>query len=633
MSYSDDWNIVPTKRVIKEPADNTPEHICIAELIDNCLDERTRAKITPPLRIDMKITRDKTSGKKVAPVVGFEMKWNMPINEEDLKALLTPGLSNNTDGTIGIWGQGAKIATHGLAREWRLTTVDNDRVIEIYIPTDWINDEHSWKVKHAERKRTTEKANETTFVALKLNELKWKDETYAGDGNYADRNLEYALSEFISSTYGKAASFMQVYLNGNEIELLDETDKEHVIQNYLFVPGYEPHIIHEAQPIIIDGERYRVSTFIGLHKVADTKSAGVYLYGNGKLFQKSYQGQKMFSRYHSEWTRIRIHMFIEGHPKFIPWGIPAKMYLREDDTRLLPALERIVDRIAKNFSEIVYTPSKQLNMYSSEADIGALLGDTEYSIEIREKMAELFETLREYYRDNWDITNPVLSDEACKDFRASLKRTLGTSDGQVSNYSSIDLHLTLLNAIRNENLSNISSELLELNKLPLPEPEDVDDNSPIRYPVQITYPLDKNNRPKENKHDFIIRGTMVSFILRSLPRGYDYEADERGRLSIVSASTGDKWEIADSRALERVGNKNNRIDYDSMASPLDTLANALGLPNGKADVYERMKSAVLKMSEDIEGYRKTGYADTKLKVILKLLGIKLDMIPQDFEDE
>jgi hypothetical protein len=397
-----EFDATPKKKTLREQADAAPLQRCVAELIDNCIDfwrhSNIISKDKPPLNIWLKIDRDQKAKESPKPINHFSMKWNMDIPKDKIENVLRPGSESiDEEGMIGLWGQGAKIAMHGLAHGWILTTIHKKQKIEVTCPSNWIMDEENWKLPYKESDDNKENSDETVFNITKLHPKKWsetkKDEEYFDE--YENITINERISKHISERYGEFGDHgVSIFINDEPIELIPIISPNSLKRNYLWIPGFEPHV-DDWGAISLSGDRkLKIQIFVGMHRDPNQYEAGVYLYGNGRRFIGAAKKAPLFKSYSPKDVNIRLHVFIDGHARDIPWGIPEKDGL--NDTH--PTIRTIANYIKKSYepySQIVTLEKNQRYLYTLNGPISTLVKTAGYDGNNATTMEKLLKNLRE----------------------------------------------------------------------------------------------------------------------------------------------------------------------------------------------------------------------------------------------
>lgn len=370
----------PRKKELRDKVNQIGEKPCICELIDNCIDYWTVTGRQRSLKVDIKIKRDKTAKKTVYPISGILVKWNMPIPRDRLDALVTPGSAEDErEGIIGLWGQGAKLAMHGIARSWTITTYWQGKRYRITCPEDWIHNETEWRLPLDVDDCESTAEGETVFESELLHEDKWKetkrdDEFHELEPVDLDSELRTHLSAKYSQ-FGRARPKLSLSLNDDDIELIDALSPEILRRDFLWIPGYEPHYNMFELDTNRNNEKPRtlkIKIFVGLHVRSLKEEAGVYLYGNNRLFLSAFKGPPLYKSYAPKDTRIRVHVFLDGYSRDIMWGWPEKDGLNEDHSEI-DSLAGMIKTSVEPYNTLVTLTTEHLELYSLEEDATELV--------------------------------------------------------------------------------------------------------------------------------------------------------------------------------------------------------------------------------------------------------------------
>jgi hypothetical protein len=396
--------VPPRKKVLRDKADFIAEKICVSELVDNCIDHWTRIGKNKDLEVRIRVIREATAVGCIKPITKFEMKWNMSLPYDKIADVLTLGAHADDAGeVIGLWGQGAKIAMHGIARGWTLTTNDTVRTYSVECPADWIFEENNWDLIIEKDKRLPDAKEETIFASMLLHEKKWKeakkDEEFYDPHNPDIDTIIRGHLESRYSQYGEIKPRLKLFYNDVEIELIDVQTMSRIKRDYLWLPGFQPHVLKGTitrptrDPSVF--RDLKVSIFVGLHRNPSREDAGVYLFGNGRMFLKASKEAPLYKSYSPKDVRIRVFVFLEGSSQDIPWGIPEKDGLNQEHP-VVPELARLIKRSVEAYGQIVTMKTEHLDLYCLEDDIQSLIVKIEPEKKRAEALFQLFEKLRQF---------------------------------------------------------------------------------------------------------------------------------------------------------------------------------------------------------------------------------------------
>jgi len=314
----------PSKQILLNKALNCPFENSAKEIIDNCIDYWEELIEFDDKDLNILFEVINTESEEDALV---RISWNMGIPEERWEPLVKMGApQHKKPETIGVWGEGFKIAIFGIGTKIDIYSKLNENVVDIDIPENWLKKE-DWNINvfHETKKKLEE---DTTVIEIK-NIIK----------NKLKKNFNLSsLQEELGLTYGTLIKKYAAEGKKISIQLKDKQGlkniepksfglPEDLEENYAYPPGLEPteHIFQEYN---LD-----IRMVIGLLPFADSSKAGVYLYGNNRLFERSrkddYVGfglreNSPIPAMHPHGQRLQVHIFFTGMPQLIPWAAPLK---------------------------------------------------------------------------------------------------------------------------------------------------------------------------------------------------------------------------------------------------------------------------------------------------------------------
>ena len=342
----------PTKRVIlnKSLVADFPD--AIVEIIDNTIDFWREKGYDRDLKIDVNTNK----------VDLIEISWNMGLPEERWEPLVKVAAPQHVSTeSIGMWGEGFKIAIFAMGREINIYSKLKNETINISYPKNWL-DTPSWEV--FVHKELVKKIPEDSSL-VEIHSLVRKQPT------------ESPIIDRVSKTFGTLMKIeaeqnhiMKIYVNGKEVKPKTWATKEDIEENFAFIPGYEPteHIFGE-----VDG--VEVKMIIGLLAIANKAEAGVYLYGNDRLFAEHLRdetvgfGERVNSIIpgeHPHGMRLQVHFFFNGSPDMIPWNAPLK-YGFNVKSPMADEIQRWVKDFGQNYIHFVKnTKASEILPYSKK---------------------------------------------------------------------------------------------------------------------------------------------------------------------------------------------------------------------------------------------------------------------------
>lgn len=537
-----DIDATPTKRVLEDSANRISEKACVSELVDNCIDFWTTKGRKKPLEIRIWLQRGKRTADG-ATLIGFKMKWNMAVPEERLGDVVTLGSQSfENEDIIGLWGQGAKVAMHGIARGWRLISTDAESTHVIECPSNWIRDRRNWKLKSSSTPSSGTK-EETVFESTVLHEGKWKEQKV--DEEFYDPkepSLEVALRNYLSGRYsefGKLGAGVSLFLDDSEIELNSVLDREALKRDFLWIPGYEPHIdthFIETPPNEEDepGRLLTVKIFIGLHSNPEKEQAGAYVYGNNRMFLAAAKGKPLYNDYDPYQTRVRMYVFMEGKSKDIPWGIPEKDGLNREHY-ILPELAKRIRKSVGAYLEIVKLESTHLALYSLVDDMPTLLQKAKLADSDARAIGALLKRIRElndkslrFYSTSKGTGRPTLM---CldKDFRHDIAKLIDMRKEDKISYAQLHFELAE-NAIA---LEDFQRDVAKLRKTYLKNAVEVSFEDEPGEEGSEEKDKPKRGRPKKNKDDVnYYQASLDSFLVELDSLGDILDTDNRSLMLV-----------------------------------------------------------------------------------------------------
>jgi len=300
----------PTKRVILNKSLVAEFSDAIVEIIDNAIDFWKEKDYDRDLEVTVNTNK----------VDLIEISWNMGIPEERWEPLVKLGAPQHiSTESIGVWGEGLKIALFAMGRKINIYSRLDNETINISYPENWL-DTPSWEI--LVRKELIKKIPEDSSLIEIRNLVK-------------KQPYESPIIDRVSKTYGTLMKFeeeaghkMKIKINGKEVKRKTWATKEDIEENFAFIPGYEPteHIFGEVEGL-------QVRMIIGLLAVANKEEAGVYLYGNDRLFAEHLRDESVgfgeransiIPSDHPHGMRFQAHIFFNGLPEKIPWNAPLK---------------------------------------------------------------------------------------------------------------------------------------------------------------------------------------------------------------------------------------------------------------------------------------------------------------------
>lgn len=326
----------PKKRIILNKAMRCSFRNAMAEIVDNCLDYWVDLERPRDLIVEIGIEKQRTDDSTAT------VKWNMGVPRERWRPLLTPGdVMHRSASSIGVWGEGFKIAAFATGRVIDIMTNDGGKMNQIHIPDEFLSRD-DWKI--AVYKGVEEGASIPEDHTL----LRLRGEAY----NEHPVDV-YPLVKHLAETFGTRmreeeadGHRVSITVNGEEVKPITFGLPQDIATNYAFPPGFEPseHLFHE------DGLEIRM--IVGLLHTMDSENYGVFMYGNGRLFASRLRNDVVgfgtranspIPADHPHAKRIQIHVFFMGNPDKIPWQAPLKDSLIVQH----PVINRVADYIKK----------------------------------------------------------------------------------------------------------------------------------------------------------------------------------------------------------------------------------------------------------------------------------------------
>jgi len=384
----------PTKKVILNKAKRCSPKQAFCEILDNIFDNFEEEKgedlevsieIYDYMGTDEIIIRENSGG----------------INNEKQIPLVRLGEPKHvSEGSIGTWGEGFKIAAASLGKDVKVYThYPGEQAVLIHIDEYWW-DSDDWEVPvySAEQKDLSE--GSSIFIISKLN---------------LTRNISGSeMADYLGEIYGHKLKMYEDEGKNVTVKISAEEESEYTVtpktiaeeedlkNNFAFVPYFRPiEVDHKWKK----GERELNAKFIiGLTPRQLQETSGVTMFGNGRRFAKAITDKSLgygshpnsrLPRQHPSIQRLHIFIFFNSsNPENIPWQAPLKdgyysnnafnSEIREAINKLAPRYV-IYARHAKEHDIIPF--SKEWESLSEEKRLDMLLPSVN-------------EEKREEYKDN-----------------------------------------------------------------------------------------------------------------------------------------------------------------------------------------------------------------------------------------
>jgi hypothetical protein len=346
----------PKKKILENKANNCTFPKAVGEIVDNCLDYWRELDYPSALMID--IANKKDADKTI------EVAWNMFIPESRWEPLVRPGDQSHRDPlSIGVWGEGFKIAVFAIGREIEIFTREDaskPEVFIIHIPREWLQND-DWMIPVYRMNKPDFKEG-TTLVRLRF-------------GLKPLPTSPDELLNYLAETFGtrmiqerEEGHALSITVDGKEVKPRSYGLKKDLESKFAFPPGMEPteHIFVER------GVTARM--VVGLLSEADAENYGVYMYGNGRLFASHLHdervgfGTKATSKIpqdHPHAKRLQVHLFFEGSPEFIPWAAPLKDNFNHESQPFGPKVSEWIEKYLTPYALFVrYSLQSEIIPYS-----------------------------------------------------------------------------------------------------------------------------------------------------------------------------------------------------------------------------------------------------------------------------
>ena len=248
--------------------------------------------------------------------------------------------------SVAVWGWGTKLAITSLGREVQISThhLNEENPYRLLWTEDWFqnNENESWNVPHTKIKSGSPASTGSTIYQIgKLtdfaktvrkednmsNIIAFLERAYAM--RMLDKNERKIKIKIIGNCVASEAGYSLQPRPLIELDKLEET--------FCMMPRVEPRILRVnfsgLDTASITGvsrtRRLSMLLIIGMSNDPSQDKAGVWMYGNGRLFtpfkpEKHKIGHGWKSAWHAK-NRLRVYALFEAEdPRDIPWEAPVK---------------------------------------------------------------------------------------------------------------------------------------------------------------------------------------------------------------------------------------------------------------------------------------------------------------------
>lgn len=380
----------PTKRIITNKAMRCGFNQAMAEIIDNCLDYWEDLDKPHALEIHIKVVKTPSEHSCIF------VTWNMGVPHERWRPLLTPGeVSHMSPKSIGVWGEGFKIAIFSTGKEIDIVTDVEGEQFHIDIPEDFLEVEE-WRIPvlSGAPAGVSIPRNHTTVML--------KGSKYNEHPSDLERVAAYLAEVFgtraeVESEHGYG---FKIVIDGKTVQPRTFGMPTDIRERFSFPPGFEP-TVHKFSKGGLD-----ITMKIGLLSKADKENYGVFMYGNDRLFAKAVRDTRLgfglranspVPMNHPLAMRLQIHVFFEGDSEQIPWRAPLKDNVDLDNS-IIKEVGRWIRKYATPYAEFMKSAkASEFLPYSSRWNT---LGEDERVDKILTK-SERADLSSEQRREGW----------------------------------------------------------------------------------------------------------------------------------------------------------------------------------------------------------------------------------------
>jgi hypothetical protein len=319
-------NALPTKNVLKNKSRVCPPISAVCEIMDNIFDNFEENGAQHDLVISFNIKTKEHGEISVVENSGG-------VRDKKLEPLVRLGVAyHGAKGSIGIWGEGLKVAAFALGSEVEISThFPSEKPVVVSFPQGWLESQ-DWSVPVYAIEQDAPPLGATIFRVRNLH-----------------RPIDWAeIMRELAVIYGH--KIQAIKDNGQEVHLTFEVDGKQatIIPRPLASPeslrkrlAFPPDFAPRQFTATWRGESGTVKCrlIIGLTPRHSGETSGLYLYGNGRMFARALRTRALgygesgnaVLRDHPQCWRIHAYAFLEADDgSDIPWQAPLKDGLSEN---------------------------------------------------------------------------------------------------------------------------------------------------------------------------------------------------------------------------------------------------------------------------------------------------------------
>jgi len=325
------FGIIPRKRSLLNKALQYTPDLSIFELIDNSLDRwRSRGGNET---LDIRLRFD-FENENLLRIICEDNAGGVP--EDRLSEVFRLGEENPEEVSIGVWGEGLKVAAISLGKEIKFfTRVGGEEGKVLHIGPDWFENDR-WEIT-CHRSQTEIRPNSTYVVIEKVRQNILKDDINGNDPNSLLNKIGMVYSQILDEENNNNKKItIRLIVNGDEkiVQSNGFGTMRYLLKNFSYFPGYEP-TRHNTE-FVIDkkyGPSLRCTAIVGLTYEQQRDMCGVSMWGKGRLFELAKKeasvgfgtrGRARIPASHPTIWRLHVWLFFEGPSGLIPWQAPAK---------------------------------------------------------------------------------------------------------------------------------------------------------------------------------------------------------------------------------------------------------------------------------------------------------------------
>jgi hypothetical protein len=291
---------VPSKRIFYSIIVDYDLNRAICELIDNALDQWTKAGRRSKLAVSLNFDLNQQTIAIIDDAGG--------VKKAQLEILVGPGLTSNEpeEHTIGIFGVGTKRAVVALAQDVQIRSRHKSgETFLIEFDETWLQDE-SWRLDVFSVDPIDPG---TTRIDLSRLRFRIKEEDLR------------RLKNHLGATYS-------LFLQSGKVNLKvdSETIAPITLENWAYPPSFGPQRFVGALPV--DGSDVAVTVVGGLSRESSPASGeyGVYVYCNKRLVGRALKSHHvgfvkgLAGVPHPKVSLVRVIVMLEGEARLMPWN-------------------------------------------------------------------------------------------------------------------------------------------------------------------------------------------------------------------------------------------------------------------------------------------------------------------------